>query len=141
MTVPGFECPNAGSVDWQSLMPARPTPIQSTESGLTTVTADAGIGPLALAYSEASSRLSGYCFLSSSTIFEQGRFDFHGAKRKEDFGDWPQIAATLRGFGVPLAASLRQSGVVLGTSRRKNLDRRSISERWPSIFHMILSAH
>ena len=22
-------------------------------------------------------------------------------KRKEDFGDWPQIAATLRGFGVP----------------------------------------
>ena|SRR5215469_419786 len=36
-------------------------------------------------------------------------------KRKEDFGEWPRIAAALRGFGVPLSASLRQSGLVLGT--------------------------
>ena len=68
LDVPGFECPNAGSVDWQSLMLDGPTPIQSTESGLTTGTADAGIGrSLALAYSEANSRLSGYCSFSSSS--------------------------------------------------------------------------
>jgi transposase len=43
-----------------------PTQIQSVESVLTTGTGDAGIDrPMALAYSEANSRLSGYCSFSS----------------------------------------------------------------------------
>jgi hypothetical protein len=55
-----------------------PTQIQSVESVLAMGTGDAGIDrPMALAYSEANSVLSGYCSFSSPAISAQAHPDFH----------------------------------------------------------------